>query len=165
MKETRIPLLYMGLCSNPNCSHPYHYVPVHAVIDLSELPDKCDSCNQSIHWEYCQQRHETKRKRKGTKLKDLLDSVPPTEVFTYSCIYLLGSFMLMTGVFIRYCDFFDNLGRYLYISVAVLVEIMLIVLAIKWMKLSLDNERNIYLQRGRQEGYSLSRVRARNHET
>ena len=42
----------MGLCSNPNCSHPYHYVPVHAVIDLSELPDKCDSCNQSIHWEY-----------------------------------------------------------------------------------------------------------------
>ena len=64
------PILYLGLCENPNCKSPYHCVPVHAIINTDELPEKCE-CGARIRWEAGVRRHNMeslKKKRNPVKV-------------------------------------------------------------------------------------------------
>ena len=67
MKET-IPILYLGLCENAECKNPYHCVSAHAVIDTSELPDKCEKCGGRIRWETGIHRHNIESIKMKSKI-------------------------------------------------------------------------------------------------
>ena len=60
-------IMYLGLCENPDCKSPCHCVPVHAVINTDELPEKCE-CGARIRWESGVHRHnvETLKKKDNT---------------------------------------------------------------------------------------------------
>jgi hypothetical protein len=63
------PILYLGLCENPDCQSPYHCFPVHAIINTDELPEKCE-CGSRIRWEAGVRRHNVeslKKKRNPVK--------------------------------------------------------------------------------------------------
>ena len=62
-EKNYVPLLYLGLCENPNCSSPYHIESLHAVIDPSELPERCQ-CGAKIRWEAAVNRHDVQSLKK-----------------------------------------------------------------------------------------------------
>lgn len=68
MKET-IPILYLGLCENPECKSPYHCISAHAVIDTSELPEKCEKCGRGhISWETGIHQHDIESIKMKSKI-------------------------------------------------------------------------------------------------
>lgn len=70
--KTIVPLTYMGRCENPACQDPYHFVPVHAVIDPKELPERCH-CGAAIKWEKGVHRHNVQSiKKKGRRLNPVI---------------------------------------------------------------------------------------------
>lgn len=68
---------YLSRCENPRCKNPYHCVPVHAVIDTKELPDKCE-CGGRLTWEAGVHQHNIesiKRKSKINKVNVIVWAV------------------------------------------------------------------------------------------
>lgn len=61
--KNNLPIWYVGLCENPTCKSPYHCVPVHAVINTDELPEKCE-CGGQIRWEAGVHRHNVESLKK-----------------------------------------------------------------------------------------------------
>lgn len=62
-EKNYVPLLYVGRCGNPDCPSPYHIESLHAVIDPSELPERC-KCGAKIRWEVAVNRHNVQSLKK-----------------------------------------------------------------------------------------------------